>query len=103
VGDFAKPRDFASGQPELAAVQGAEEVRADLNIPANQAGDPAQSRTVRVRDWEEFPIPVFSSLGLATVFTLNAVLSQPIAGFDYLTSRLDAIRRPLIERKDRRR
>jgi hypothetical protein len=35
-------------------------------------------------------VPVYSGLGLAMVFTLNAVFSQPMAGFDYLTSRLDA-------------
>jgi hypothetical protein len=44
----------------------------------------------RERSWRGFPVSVFSALGVATVFTLNAVLSQPIAGFDYLTRRLDA-------------
>ena len=44
--------------------------------------------------FDGFQVSVFSGLGLATVFTLNAVLSQPIGGFDYLTSHLDADNRP---------
>src|SRR5262249_39040932 len=39
--------------------------------------------------WSGFPLSVFSGFGLATVLTLNAVLSQPIAGYDYLRSRLE--------------
>jgi hypothetical protein len=41
-----------------------------------------------VRAWRGLPVSISSSLGLATVLTLNALLSQPIAGFDYLASRL---------------
>jgi hypothetical protein len=40
------------------------------------------------RAWGRIPVSLFSSLGVATVLTLNAVLSQPIAGYDYLTARL---------------
>jgi hypothetical protein len=39
--------------------------------------------------WGQFPFSVFSGFGLASVVTFNAVLSQPLAGFDYLTSRFD--------------
>jgi hypothetical protein len=42
-----------------------------------------------VSGWKDLRGPAFSLLGLATVFTLNALLSQPIAGFDYLSSRFD--------------
>ena len=41
-----------------------------------------------LRAWGGFPVSVFSGLGVATVLTLNAVLSQPIAGYDYLTAKL---------------
>lgn len=48
----------------------------------------AKEQAVRLRAWDGFPVSVFSGLGVATVWTLNAVLSQPIAGYDYLTARL---------------
>ncbi len=48
----------------------------------------AEIQAVRLRAWSGFRVSVFSGLGVATVWTLNAVLSQPIAGFDYLTARL---------------
>jgi len=47
----------------------------------------AKERAFRLRTWSGFPVSVFSGLGVATVLTLNAVLSQPIAGYDYLTAR----------------
>jgi hypothetical protein len=51
--------------------------------------------------WRGSPIPGYSGLGLVSVVTLNAVLSEPIAGFDYLASRLDAGGiRPHPTRKD---
>jgi hypothetical protein len=61
----------------------------------------ARSSTRPDRPWSGLPISVFSGLGIATVFTLNAVLSQPIAGYDYLTSRLDADGEPAPRRKHR--
>ncbi|MGA7500441.1 MAG: hypothetical protein WBX00_27220 [Isosphaeraceae bacterium] len=48
----------------------------------------AKEQAVRLRAWGGFPVSVFSGLGVAIVLTLNAVLSQPIAGYDYLTARL---------------
>jgi hypothetical protein len=48
----------------------------------------AKEQAVRLRPWGRFPVSVFSGLGVATVWTLNAVLSQPIAGYDYLTAKL---------------
>jgi hypothetical protein len=48
----------------------------------------AKEQAVRLRAWGRLPVSVFSGLGVATVWTLNAVLSQPIAGYDYLTARL---------------
>jgi len=101
VGDFSTPRTKWDWDPEIAAGLAAQEFIANAEIPVRKEGDTVQSRTLPVRDWEGYPVPVFSGLGLATVFTLNAVLSQPIAGFDYLTSRLDANGRPLSDRKGR--
>jgi hypothetical protein len=51
------------------------------------------------RRWPGLPYSAFSSLGLATVMTLNAVLSQPLAGFDYLTSRFDLHRARVQDRR----
>src|SRR5271166_5957126 len=48
----------------------------------------AKEQAVRLRAWGRFPVSVFSGFGVATVWTLNAVLSQPIAGYDYLTAKL---------------
>jgi len=48
----------------------------------------AKEQAGRRRAWGRLPVSVFSGLGVATVWTLNAVLSQPIAGYDYLTARL---------------
>jgi len=48
----------------------------------------AEGQAFRLRTWGRFPVSVYSGLGVATVLTLNAVLSQPIAGYDYLTARL---------------
>ena len=88
VGDFATSQ--AIGEPGLrigGRLGSHVSLRAEGDAPASD-NDP--SRLSSVRDLAEFPVSVFSGLGLATVFTLNAVLSQPIAGFDYLTSRFDA-------------
>ena len=48
----------------------------------------AKEQAARLWAWGGLPVSVFSGLGVATVWTLNAVLSQPIAGYDYLTARL---------------
>jgi len=42
--------------------------------------------SVRTRLWDRLPKTLVSGLGLAIVFTVNAALSQPFAGFDYLAS-----------------
>jgi hypothetical protein len=48
----------------------------------------AKEQAVHLRTRSCVPVSVFSGLGVASVLTLNAVLSQPIAGYDYLTARL---------------
>jgi len=48
----------------------------------------AREEVARLQRWSNFRASVFSGLGVATVWTLNAVFSQPIAGYDYLTARL---------------
>jgi hypothetical protein len=97
MGDFATPaaisyEDFQTEAQALPAVS---------QTPLPEDTITAQSRSFHDRPWGRFSVPVFSGLGLATVFTLNAVLSQPMAGFDYLTSRLDSDDRTQPYRRDR--
>ena len=72
---------------------GAESI-GDPDLVARPAELPAEGETIaegqafRLRTWGGLPVSVYSGLGVATVLTLNAVLSQPIAGYDYLTARL---------------
>jgi hypothetical protein len=40
--------------------------------------------------WRESQITFSFGLSIATFLTLNMILSDPVAGFDYLASRLDA-------------
>jgi hypothetical protein len=56
---------------------------------AGATGDELRELGLSAQLWSGFPLSVFSGFGLATVLTLNAVLSQPIAGYDYLRSRLE--------------
>jgi len=90
VGDVAAPPALRDGDPQVVARLAALELPANPHIPMTEEGATAQSRALRVRPWGGFPVSFFSGLGLATIFTLNAVLSQPLAGFDFLSSRLDA-------------
>jgi hypothetical protein len=101
VGDFATPADLGHGdRPDAVGLAGqgllaCGDGSLTAEVPAAQSrtlrGRPSdRAPTVREASWRGFPVSVFSALGVATVFTLNAVLSQPIAGFDYLTARLDS-------------
>jgi hypothetical protein len=72
------------------------------NLPA-EASEPAFFEALSARDLAEYPVSVYSGLGLAMVITLNAVFSQPMAGFDYLPSRHDSDGRSHSDWKDRRR
>jgi hypothetical protein len=63
----------------------------------------AGAHSLRTHSWARFPVSLFSGLGIATVLTLNALLSQPIAGFDYLTSRFDALARGKFAGRGKRR
>jgi hypothetical protein len=60
----------------------------------------AEDRSIGVRLRDGVPNSLLSALGLAIVFTLNAALSQPLAGFDYLASRFDANRGKLRRRRN---
>jgi len=71
---------------------------ATIDAVAAEIGQDTRSGS---RTWGGFPVSIFSGLGLATVLTLNAVLSQPMAGFDFLCSRLEV--RPTAPRPRRRR
>jgi hypothetical protein len=97
MGDFAAPaalsyEDFQARARALPAVSEDPSTDAIVSIP---------SRAFHERRWGRISVPVFSGLGLATVFTLNAVLSPPMAGFDYLTSLLEAAPRTRPRRGDR--
>jgi hypothetical protein len=85
IGDFATPSVLSDGNSEHAT----QELLANADSPVTEEGVTDQSRSPHGRPWGRFPVSVFSGLGLATIFTLNSVLSQPIAGFDYLTSHMD--------------
>ena len=65
-------------------------ILASVDTPVREAGLPDGFPSLGVANLADVPVSVFSGFGLAMVFTLNAVFSQPIAGFDYLPSRLDA-------------
>jgi len=89
VGDFATPRTIDAADGLLAAQSGTNQFLAHLEVPVSETGEIAPILALNIRDTAEFRISVYSGLGLATVFTLNAVFSQPIAGFDYLPAHLD--------------
>ncbi len=99
VGDFVTPSALSDMNLEHAA----QELRANADCSVTEEGVTDRSRSPRGRPWGGFPVSVFSGLGLATVFTLNAVLSQPMAGFDYLTSRLATGDGPQPFRRNRHR
>jgi hypothetical protein len=103
LGDYSKPRVVRELDRELADRALAEEFLASSDVAVAEGRDEAQSGGLTARGWGGFRVSVFSGLGVATVFTLNAVLSQPIAGFDYLTRRMDAGGGPLVFRTGRRR
>jgi hypothetical protein len=98
AGDLATAPDRVDGDLQVVA----RSVPAEPEVPLTEGDIAARSPTFRHRPWSGWPISAVSAgLGMATVFTLNAVLSQPMAGFDYLTSRLDADGGPDSRRKDR--
>ena len=53
------------------------------------AADSAPSQPER---WGGSRVRLSFGLSMATVLTLNVILSDPVAGFDYLASRLDSVR-----------
>jgi hypothetical protein len=95
--DLTTTPDLADGDLQLVA----RSVPAEPEVPLNEGDIAARSLTLPDRPWRGLPISEFSGLAIATVLTLNAVLSQPIAGYDYLTSRLDADGVPAPRRKHR--
>jgi hypothetical protein len=103
VGDFATSQAIGEPVPEMPT--GFETrilvARSD-NLPT-ESSETAFFPALSARDLAEYPVSVYSGLGLAMVFTLNAVFSQPMAGFDYLSSRHDADDRSQSNWNDRRR
>jgi hypothetical protein len=88
VVDFASPSAIGERDPQIATELAERWVPASSEIVVTDGSDAPESRRRPGRRWEALPVSIFSGLGLATVFTLNAVLSQPIAGFDFLAARL---------------
>jgi len=70
----------------------AEGIAPSANIVVAEEQALVEDRSIRARLWDGLPNSLFSGLGLAIAFTLNAALSQPFAGFDYLASRFDSKR-----------
>ena len=50
-------------------------------------------RPAQPERWGESRVRLSFGLSMATVLTLNVILSDPVAGFDYLASRLDSVKR----------
>jgi hypothetical protein len=103
LGDFSPIRASRNVDPKVAVGVVAQDFVVTSDIAANEPGDQATSQALSGRGWAKYSVSVFSGLGLATVFTLNAVFSQPIAGFDYLTSRMEGVRARLKFPTGRRR
>jgi hypothetical protein len=103
TGDFASNQAIEESNP-LTVAEIAAPVPVDrVDNPVVETRDSTIFETLSARELTEYPVSVYSGLGLATVFTLNAVFSQPIAGFDYLPSRHDTDARSQSDWNDRRR
>ena len=101
VGDFATSQAIGEPGPEMAAGFGDRIFVARSDSPVAEASDNAFIQALSARGLSDYPVSVYSGLGLAMVLTFNAVFSQPMAGFDYLPSRHDADARPQSDWKDR--
>ena len=102
VGDFATGPAIGEPGPPVAEI-GSGILIARSNSPLAETRDTTLIEAIGSRELTEYPVTVYSGLGLATVLTLNALFSQPMAGYDYLPSRLDADARSQSDCKYRRR
>jgi hypothetical protein len=103
IGDFATGQAIGEPGPQSATELATAMLTAKLDSTSAEKVDTTMIEALNPRELTEYPVTVYSGLGLATVLTLNAVLSQPMAGFDYLPSRLDTESRSQSDWKDRRR
>jgi hypothetical protein len=103
VGDVAINQAIEEPDPLTLAAIAAPVPAGRVDNPGVESRDSTIFEALSARDLTEYPVSVYSGLGLATFFTLNAVFSQPMAGFDYLPSRHDTGARPQSDWKDRRR
>src|SRR5262249_46733910 len=103
MGDVAVSRGIGESDPQRVAPIPASAPVESVENPAFETRDSTIFEALSARDLTEYPVSVYSGLGLATVFTLNALFSQPMAGFDYLPSRLDTDARSQSDWKDRQR
>jgi hypothetical protein len=100
-GELATPADRGDGDRQDGVGLADLALLASLENPIAEGDLTAEPRTLHARPDCGFRGSVVSTLGLATVLTVNAVLSQPLAGFDYLTARLDAGGGPPSKRRER--
>jgi hypothetical protein len=82
-------RPVEDGSREITAPTDRAESLASLSPISNEGEPGSPGHLLRIRNWGRLPVSLFSGLGIATVLTLNALLSQPMAGFDYLSTRFD--------------
>jgi len=76
--------------------------RLALEDPPSAPAEPlaavaADSAPLQPERWGESRVRLSFGLSMATVLTLNVILSDPVAGFDYLASRLDSAKNPRSE------
>jgi hypothetical protein len=90
IGDWRRTPAVAAVAPETSDQDGS------VILPSErlqaQAEVTLEVEAPRLPRWEESGITLSFGLSVATVLTLNVVLSDPVAGFDYLASRLDSER-----------
>jgi hypothetical protein len=101
LGELATPAEMGDGDHQDAVGLADLALLASLESPIAEGDLTAEPRTLPVRPQGGFRGSIVSAMGLATVLTVNAVLSQPLAGFDYLTARLDAGGGPPSKRRER--
>ncbi len=91
---IATEADVAASQPaQVPALEiAAGDIAPTSNMVLTAEKTSIEEGSIGARLWDRLPDSLFSGLGLAFAFTLNATLSQPFAGFDFIASRFDAIR-----------
>jgi hypothetical protein len=94
LGDWRRtPRPVlvASGEEPAPATTPSPPVAAAANVSTNVEEDTVAAATApRVSLWGQSRVTLSFGLSIATFLTLNVILSDPVAGFDYLATCLDS-------------